>query len=323
MRGTIITAQANYQITDANQTLRNGQEFVTRDLLVAGDGVRDNANIWLPTAFVTKYLTARSIDPNNSGFISTGAIISDNDLPAGVNVPNSETPTTIKERTDRITILATDPNFAPLDIQVGSFDYVTGSVTISSGVADYQVGEIYCLMGNGAATFAVITSINAGNNTLYFAQGDVFGLNQNSETGGFASVSLKNTTSITLKRVRMIQYFVDADARLIRRVFGAVGKSIADSVIAEHLQTLQFDYVLKSKNSADTTIYDSVMHQVDFPQNSLIRLVGFSIFCETVKPLQDGEKYVVEGTARIGVRNMQFKEAPVPIDAEGNLTLSN
>ena len=45
MRGTVIAAKANYEMTTANQSLRNGQEFLTRDILVAGEGLEGVLNV--------------------------------------------------------------------------------------------------------------------------------------------------------------------------------------------------------------------------------------------------------------------------------------
>ena len=89
LRGTVITANTNYEMTAAGQGLRNAQEYISRDLLVVGDGLKGISNVWLPTAFVTKYLTARTaaaIDPSNQGFVSVGAVVSDEKVPAGVKV---------------------------------------------------------------------------------------------------------------------------------------------------------------------------------------------------------------------------------------------
>src|SRR5213596_962308 len=83
MRSAITTANANFEMTSATQGLRNAQEYITRDILVAGDGLRGLANIWLPTAFVAGNLTARpasTIDPSNQGFLNMGMIVSDNNV---------------------------------------------------------------------------------------------------------------------------------------------------------------------------------------------------------------------------------------------------
>src|SRR5215213_8121561 len=92
LRGTIITANANYEMTDAGQGLRNSQEFLSRDILSAGDGLKGIANVWVPTAFVTKYLTTQTatmLDPTNTGFISLGAVVSDDNVAAGTRIPDS------------------------------------------------------------------------------------------------------------------------------------------------------------------------------------------------------------------------------------------
>src|SRR5215213_5218471 len=75
MRSAITTANANFEMTSATQGLRNAQEYITRDVLVAGDGLKGLANVWLPTTFVTQNLTARTasaIEPTNQGFLNTG-----------------------------------------------------------------------------------------------------------------------------------------------------------------------------------------------------------------------------------------------------------
>lgn len=308
MRATIVTATANYRMTDANQNLRNAHEFLTRDLLGAGDGVKDVSNILLPTAFVTKYLTTRqkaTVDSGNVGRISIGMIISDDNLPGGIQVPDSASPTYLKERTDRITMLEIDPLFISINIPKGSTDFLTGRVTVPGGVGDFKVGEIYFLNGGGTATFGTITSISVDTSEIHFGNGDLYGLNQNSDTGNFSAVTLKDSQAIVLQRVKIIQYFVDNNNILSRRVFGAKGKGIDDSIIAEHIPNLQFNYILKP-SSSETTIFDKPVTQVSFAQHSLIRMVEPLIVAETAYPLQDGEKYQIEGKVQISIRNIQF-----------------
>jgi prepilin-type N-terminal cleavage/methylation domain-containing protein len=114
LRGVIVTANANYHLTDANQGLRNAQEFITRDLIATGDGVKTTANIWLPTSFVQKYLTVRpasEIDPDDSGYINIGTIISDDNVPAETTVHKSDPAVSVKPRSDSLTTLAVDTTF--------------------------------------------------------------------------------------------------------------------------------------------------------------------------------------------------------------------
>ena len=308
MRATIVTAHANYQMTDANQNLRIAHEFLTRDLLSAGDGVKDDSSILLPPAFVTKYLTTdpnTTVDPN-VGRTSIGMIISDNDLQTNTQAHHSVSPTYLKERTDRISILENDTLFIPIDIPKGSTDFLTGRVTVPGGTSDFAVGEIYYLTAGGTATFGTITSIDSGTNSIYFGSGDIYGLNRSAFIDNFSIVTVKDTQAVVLKRVKIIQYFVDTNDRLIRRTFGVKGKGIDDNIIAEHIPNLQFNYILKPASSDDTKIFDKPVSQVALSQQSLIRLVEPSIVAETANFLQDGEKYQVEGKVQLSIRNIQF-----------------
>ena len=141
LHGSMATANTNYELTSAGQGLRNSQEFLNRDILVAGDGLKGITNIWLPTLFVTDYLSSRSaadLDPSNRGFISIGAVISDNNVPAGTVVKDSNPTTTVFPLTDRLTMLAIDPTFNSIDVPVGASNKMTGEISIpSSRIADF------------------------------------------------------------------------------------------------------------------------------------------------------------------------------------------
>jgi hypothetical protein len=125
----------------------------------------------------------------------------------------------------------------------------------------------------------------------------------------------------SLRRVNIINYFVDADSRLIRRVFGVQNAGFIDSVIAEHIVTLQFRYILEP--SADGTIFEQPISSLQPNQASRVRMIEPNISVETAYALQDGQKRQVEGTTQVGVRNIQFLKAPVPVDAQGNSRLLN
>ena len=45
LRVSITSANANYEMTMAAQSLRNAQEYLARDILVAGDGLKGVSNI--------------------------------------------------------------------------------------------------------------------------------------------------------------------------------------------------------------------------------------------------------------------------------------
>ncbi len=101
LRGSISSANTNFETTTAQQNMRNAQEFITRELLTAGDGLQGINFIWIPTSFATQMLTSRStasMDPGAAGYISPGAIISDDDVPAGTAVTHGATAMDIVHR---------------------------------------------------------------------------------------------------------------------------------------------------------------------------------------------------------------------------------
>lgn len=320
LRGSIIAANANYEMTDAQQALRIAHEYISRDLLKAGDGVRDVQNVYFPTNFVSKYMSSRPVselDPNGTGFYSAGLINSDFNVPDGIAIEGSDPLINIKQRTDRITILAIDNTFVPIDVPAYNSDYNTGKITISGGydgIIDER--EIYCLSNGTDATFLTVTSLENGNQ-IVAAQGDDLGLNYSGYTGNIATVTKQNSYPTVLMRVNIIQYFIDADGRLIRRVLGVKGEPYSDSVIAEHLVNLKFRYILNP--AADgSEILTQPKEQLDTSEQRLmVRMVEAALSVETANPLQDGVVHQVEGTNQVAVRNMQYAKSVIPVDNLG------
>ncbi|HSK72735.1 MAG TPA: prepilin-type N-terminal cleavage/methylation domain-containing protein [Pyrinomonadaceae bacterium] len=325
LQGTISTANANYEMTTATQGARNAQEFLTRDILSVGDGLKGVSNLWLPTAFVTNYLTIRNaadIDPSNLGYVSIGAIISDFNLPSNVKVAGSNPQINILERTDRITMLAVDPAFSSIDIPINASNYITGQISIPpSRINDFSIGEVYYITSGGTGAFGTVTNVDKTNNSITWGEGDPIGLNRLGLSGPLASGTNINESPASLMRVNIIHYFVDAEGRLTRRAFGVKGASYIDSVIAEHVTLLKFRYILKPETAG--VILAQPRDQIEISDASTVRAIEPRVIVETAYPLQDGEKHYVEAVTQVGVRNIQFLEAPVPVDASGNTTLLN
>ena len=325
MRSAITTANANFEMTTATQGLRNAQEYITRDILVAGDGLKGLANIWLPTTFVSQNLTARAasvIDPTNQGFINTGMIISDNNVPNGTPIRYSNPSMNVLALTDRVAILTRDPSFSPINLAAADVSYNNGQINIPAArINDFTSGEIYFLSNGVSGVFGTVTNVSTGGNKITIGNGDTYGLNRTGTTGQIASVTNNGTYPTVLQRVQIIQYFVDAENRLVRRVFGVKSSGYIDSVVAEHLESLQFRFV--QRPDTDSVIFDQPAMQFDIDESAAVRSVELSLRVKTAYPLQDGEYHEVEGTTRIGVRNIQFTEAVVPRDTQGNTDLPN
>lgn len=322
LRSTIVTANANYYLTDATQNLRISQEFLTRDLLVTGDGVKGTANIWLPTLFVRKYLTARplsEIDPGNTGYTNIGIVLTDDNVPAGTNVADTDSPTKVKPNTDRINFLVQDLSFPTTDISYGNCYESRFRLPLSMS-SQIQTDEIYYATSKGTGAFGTVTSTetNTGATVVYWNNGDKWGLNREGWSGNACTASSYNSPT-TVMRIQIIQYFVDNNDRLIRRVIAGKGKTVVDSVIAEHIINFQVRYILRSESNTD--LFQPGMSQVPLSESSLIRLIEPTIIAETSRVLQNGFSEQIDGTTQIGIRNLQFQEAAVPKDATGNTAL--
>jgi prepilin-type N-terminal cleavage/methylation domain-containing protein len=325
MRGAIQSANANYEMTTAAQSMRNAQEYITRDLLAAGDGLKGTTNIWLSTQFVTRYLTTRAaseVDPSNRGFTNVGSVIADNDVAAGVAVQDSNPATTILENSDRLTFLVTDTSFASVDLPAWWTDYNQGKISIPGGdVSRFAPGEIYYISSGGTGSFGTVTATNAADWSITWGNGDAFGLNRLGWSSPLASATNYGQNPSTLKRVSIIQYYIDAEGRLIRRVFGVKGHGLIDSVVAEHLITIQYRYVFKP--ATDAEILTQPSETLGFNDASQVRTVELALSVRTAYPLQDGDFHQVDGATKIGIRNIQFLEAAVPRDSQGNTDLPN
>jgi prepilin-type N-terminal cleavage/methylation domain-containing protein len=325
MRSAITTANANFEMTTATQGMRNAQEYITRDVLVAGDGLKGIANIWLPTDFVTKNLTARAaavIDPSNQGFINAGMVISDNNVPANTPIRYRTPALNVLPVTDRMTILTRDPSFSSINLAAADVNTNNGQIKIPAArISNFTNGEIYFVSNGVAGVFGTVTNVNTGSNKITWGDGDTYGLNRTGATGQLYSVTNNGTYPTILQRVQIIQYFVDGENRLIRRVFGVKSNGFIDSVVAEHLEALGFRYVLRPSDAA--TILSQPKEQFDIDEASNVRTIELSLRVRTAYALQDGNYQEVEGTTQVGVRNIQFTEAIVPRDSQGNTDLPN
>src|SRR5467141_4678753 len=61
MKSSMTIATANYELTDAQENLRTAQEYINRDLMNAGDGLKSINTLRVPQTFVNNYLTLAPI----------------------------------------------------------------------------------------------------------------------------------------------------------------------------------------------------------------------------------------------------------------------
>jgi len=330
MKGSMNISSANYELTDAQQNLRTAQEYINRDLMNAGDGLRGISEIRVGTNFVTNYLTLTPLDDAAATVDSKDLAIvtSDNQVPVGTAVLGANPATTVRgttdaDRTDRQNILEVDPQF--ITLPPTSIDITGTVVTLPTGtdMTQFTPNEIYFFSSARGGTFATLTSVNAGATQLTFATGvtDPYGLNLASTSNNISYISTSPVGSpipTAMTRMRIIHYYVNASGYLMRRVFGAkclpapaTCSGFMESVIAEHVTNVQFKYSL-DMNDADGNVVQPVDTLTTKAQRLAIRQVEVTVTVETPHVLPSGDRATLRMTTSSSVRNLQFRRAQQP-----------
>lgn len=323
MKSSMNISTANYELTDAQQSLRTAQEYINRDLMNAGDGLKTISVIRVPQTFVTNYLTLTPIVDADmpAGIINLGILTSDNQVPAGTAVLGASPTTTVlatPNPTDRQTIIEVDPQF--IAIPPSTITAAGTVVTLPSGtdMTQFRVGEIYYFSSSVGGTFATLTAKNAGTRQLTFGTGDTFGLNLSGTSNNIKVISTNGTLPTSMTRMKVIHYYVNASGYLMRRVFGskclpspATCSGFTESVVAEHVINVQFNYSLDMTDSAGNVVQPTATLS-DKSQRLGIRQVEVTVTVETPHVLQSGSRSQLSMTTSTSVRNMQFRQAQQP-----------
>jgi prepilin-type N-terminal cleavage/methylation domain-containing protein len=333
MKSSVSISNATYELTDAQEGLRTAQEFINRDLVSAGDGLRSMTYIPVQTAFVTNYLSLTPVpDPAMSaGVTNLGILTTDNDVPANTVVygldPSVATNPIVKVRstpnlTDRQTILAIDSNFVPISLAATAIDSTGTTMTIADADRSrFTAGEIYFLTSSVGGTFGTVTAVTdiaGANSTLTFAQGaannDKFGLNVTGAGGRISTIAAcgasGGTLATTLQRMKIIHYYIDSTGRLMRRVFGVKGTGFREGAIADHVTSVQFIYSLGPDSDGNNVPPVNRLSTLD--QQISVRQVEVRVNVETPHKLEKGLQPELSSVTSTSVRNMQFRQALQP-----------
>lgn len=314
LKDSIKLSAVTFELTDAGESLRTAQEYINRDLITAGDGLRNINNICLSSNFVNNYLTKNNTGSScGSGLVNLPLIQSDNDLPATTTVTGTNPVVKVRSNpapTDRITILQIDPSFTPITLPPNAIVSSGSNISVSAAdIGKFNIGEIYFITSSAGATFGTITNKNNNSLNLIFAANDTYDLNKPGNGGPINTVSDKGTLPTTIMRMRLIHYFVNENGLLVRRVFGVGGgNGYVDSVIAEHVVNLQFRYFLNLLD--DTGFVGQPVAQLTTEQEqAAVRQVEVTVTTETVHPVLNGQTKTISSTTITSVRNLQFREA--------------
>lgn len=330
VKSSITIASSTYEMTDAQESLRTAQEFINRDLMSAGDGLRNMANIPVTKTFVSNYLAVTPIvDPALPSTVTNlGILTTDNDVAANRIVygqdPAVATSPLVYVRsspvlTDRQTILQIDPDFTPIGLLAPAIDPTGTTITIADADRSrFTAGEVYFLTSSVGGTFGTVTSvtdITGPNSTLTFAQGatngDKFGLNVTGAGGRIYTISNGGALATSLQRMRIIHYYINSDGMLMRRVFGVKGAGFRESAIADHVVSVQFAYSLSPDDNGN--IVQPVTRLTTLAQQIAVRQVEVTVTVETPHTMQNGLRPPnLSMTTSTSVRNMQFRQALQP-----------
>jgi prepilin-type N-terminal cleavage/methylation domain-containing protein len=329
MKSSMSIAMATYELTDAQESLRTAQEYINRDLMNAGDGLKSMTYIPVNTTFVQNFLSRTPIADSAMPSLATnlGILTTDNNVPSGTTTPAPRpspaaspgpTPITLLAGTDRQTILeidsdlASNPPIFPSAINTAGDTVTLPSTTTTAQMNTFTPGEIYFLTSSRGGTFATITAVNASSKTLSFANGttDFCGLNSPGANNRIKDISASGSIPTTLQRMRIIQYFVDSNKLLRRRVFGERGTPFRDNVIAEHVLAVQFIYSLGLDSNGlpvqPTDLLTTPVQQVNISQ------VQVTVTVETPHGLDKNLQPLLSSTSSTSLRNMQFRQALQP-----------
>ena len=323
----ISIATVTYELTDAQESLRIAQEFINRDLMSAGDGLKTMSNIPITKTFVQDYLAINPIvDPSNptSPVVNLGILTTDNDVLANHVVYGQDklVPTnplvyvrSNPNLTDRQTILEIDPDFTAIALLAPAIDPTGTNITIAdTDVSRFTAGEVYFITSSVGGTFATVTKVTdtplVSTSVLEFANGDKLGLNVTGAGGRIATISANGTLATSLQRMRMIHYYINQDGMLMRRVFGVKGAGFRESAIADHVVSVQFLYSLAPDDLGN--IVQPVNRLSDLDQQIAVRQVEVTVTVETPHALQTGQRQTMSSTTSTSVRNMQFRQALQP-----------
>jgi prepilin-type N-terminal cleavage/methylation domain-containing protein len=313
VKSAFQTSNAAYEMTEAQQGMRFAQEYVNRDLVSTGDGLRGINNIRLPLAFVRNYITSSPVtNPNDPNYVTLSVVTSDDNVASGKAVQGANPAVNIMTGTDRITFMMIDQNFTPMPLPSNAINASGSNVSLTSqqlADGDFQVGEFYFITSQYGATFGSITNVtgvNGNSPNLIFANSDPYGLNQPSAANGNISYVSRGPNNqpvpTSLMRMQILQYFVNANGVLVRRAYGVSGTGYTDSTVAENVTDLQFRYFLNGTAQPVTQLSTA-------QEQTAVRQVETTVSVRTAHPVANGQRPVVSATTSTSVRNLQFREA--------------
>jgi len=111
--------------------------------------------------------------------------------------------------------------------------------------------------------------------------------------------------------MKVIHYYINSSGLLMRRVFGVRNAGFTESVIAEHVVSLQFRYFLNLRDVNGNMLQPTA--QLATAQEQVeTRQVEVTLIVETPHSRQNGKRQTISMTTSASGRNMQFRQSLQP-----------
>jgi prepilin-type N-terminal cleavage/methylation domain-containing protein len=254
-------------LADMTENLRAGMNYITRDVIQTGEGIPTGG---IPIPYGTGLKTINRPSPVGTAYTFPSTYTT---IPAVT--PGPSLGPTVLRPTDMITVLYAD-NTYPLQqnpvvcpatnasctpVCNGILKAPGGTLTItfdltcanlSKETILIKAGDLVMLTNNQGSVLQTVTGVSIPANTLTFASGDAFNLNNNDNPGGSPQGTLGTIESPTFSgnfpvpttatRIWMITYFLNTTIDPTRPMLLRQVNMNAPQIVAEVIEDLQITY---------------------------------------------------------------------------------
>lgn len=338
----IHTVEGVTLLADTQENLRAGMNYIVRDLVQAGVG--------LPQTGITIPNTAGASAVSRPGPYTAPATSFGNFPAAWTVLPAISpgyqlglTTNTSGVNTDLINVLYADNtlidgnqhwlNQFPINtpgggvgcagatktpngtiVTAGTTTTVTFDPTcinINTGNTALAAGDLILLQANaGAMALLTITGVNLAGDSITFATGDPFVLNNSGKTSGTikqiqSPVGSGTYTTTTATRIWMISYYIDNTNPLRPQLMREINLRPAVAV-GEVIENLQFSYDILNAGSTPPSVTTNATNPT-VAQFPYIRDVYISLFARSENPYSVSKRYFRNNLqTAVSIRSLSF-----------------
>ncbi len=263
MNNALRATETAQMVTATNGTLRTSMDLMVRDLLQVAAGLPPGHTLSIPSGLNSAAVLLPGPPVGNDGDDTDFQTASGATSISAVMPGPGLGPVVNGVATDIFTVLMADNTFGDVAITAatGTSVTVTPAVNIATGVDRVVPGQLMMVEKGSTALLLQVTAVDTGARTLSFADTDSLNLNQPLAAAGSlaalnAAAPANTPSAVSLTRVRMISYYIDArnpdHPRLTRRVNNGDPTDFDNELgttVAVDIEGLQVSYDLADANA--------------------------------------------------------------------------